>query len=90
MGDGIKFIEDSVAANQSVNGSTRNAFKILILDVDSSDLRYFFSISPSIIWVAVFFYQTVYSKWTDVKLMVLPKALGCLAHQKTLSKILSF
>lgn len=90
MGDGIKFIEDSVAANQSVNGSTRNAFKILILDVDSSDLRYFFSISPSIIWVPVFFYQTVYSKWTDVKLMVLPKALGCLAHQKTLSKILSF
>ena len=53
MGDGIEFIEDSVAANHSVNGSARNAIKILILDVDSSDLRYLFSISPSIIWIAI-------------------------------------
>ncbi|PWZ43972.1 Methyltransferase-like protein 13 [Zea mays] len=46
LGDGIKFIEDSVAANQSVNGSTRNAFKILILDVDSSDLSSGLSCPP--------------------------------------------
>lgn len=45
LGDGIKFVEDSVAANHSDNGSASNAIKILIIDVDSSDLRYCFSMS---------------------------------------------
>ena len=50
MGDGIKFVEDSVAANHSAsNGSASNAIKILVIDVDSSDLRYWlFFMSPSI------------------------------------------
>ncbi|CAN6270501.1 unnamed protein product [Urochloa humidicola] len=47
LGDGIKFIEDSVAANHSVsNGSASNAIKILIIDVDSSDLSSGLSCPP--------------------------------------------
>ncbi|CAL5017436.1 unnamed protein product [Urochloa decumbens] len=47
LGDGIKFVEDSVAANHSVsNGSASNAIKILIIDVDSSDLSSGLSCPP--------------------------------------------
>lgn len=47
LGDGIKFVEDSVAANHSVsNGSGSNAIKILIIDVDSSDLSSGLSCPP--------------------------------------------
>ena len=48
LGDGINFVEDSVAANHSAsNGSASNAIKILVIDVDSSDLRYWlFSCLP--------------------------------------------
>ncbi|KAJ1270570.1 hypothetical protein BS78_06G062200 [Paspalum vaginatum] len=47
LGDGIKFIEDRVAANHSVpNGSASNAIKILIIDVDSSDLSSGLSCPP--------------------------------------------
>ncbi|WVZ85250.1 hypothetical protein U9M48_032197 [Paspalum notatum var. saurae] len=47
LGDGIKFIEDSVAANHSVpNGRASNAIKILIIDVDSSDLSSGLSCPP--------------------------------------------
>ncbi|CAN6234754.1 unnamed protein product [Urochloa humidicola] len=47
LGDGIKFVEDSVAANHSVsNGSASNAIRILIIDVDSSDLSSGLSCPP--------------------------------------------
>ncbi|KAF8715973.1 hypothetical protein HU200_026940 [Digitaria exilis] len=44
--DGIKFIEDSVANRSVSNGSTSDAIKILIIDVDSSDLSSGLSCPP--------------------------------------------
>jgi spermidine synthase len=47
LGDGIKFVEHSVAANHSAsNGSARNSIKILVIDVDSSDLSSGLSCPP--------------------------------------------
>ncbi|KAF8697143.1 hypothetical protein HU200_036137 [Digitaria exilis] len=44
--DGIKFIEDSVANRSVSNGSASDAIKILIIDVDSSDLSSGLSCPP--------------------------------------------
>lgn len=50
MGDGIKFIDDIAVANSGATtqqlmstGNENNAVKILIVDVDSSDVRYLLS-----------------------------------------------
>ena len=91
MGDGIKFVEDSVAANHCASdGSASNAIKILVIDVDSSDLRYWlFSCLPLPSYCHSFT-KNLFSLDSDVKRMVVPTALGYLAHQKTLLKILFF
>lgn len=47
LGDGIKFVENRVAANNTdFNGCASNAIKILIIDVDSSDLSSGLSCPP--------------------------------------------
>lgn len=50
LGDGIKFIDDIAVANSRATtqqlmstGNENNAVKILIVDVDSSDVRYLLS-----------------------------------------------
>jgi hypothetical protein len=42
--DGVKFVDETAAATHSAsNGNDNNVVKILIIDVDSSDLRYCFA-----------------------------------------------
>jgi hypothetical protein len=51
LGDGIKFIEENAVADHGTsthsvpNGKDSNAIKILVVDVDSSDLRWSLSFS---------------------------------------------
>ena len=92
MGDGIKFIEENAVADHgtSPNGKDTNAVRILIVDVDSSDLRC--SLSTFLCCGPPFSYCSVAKQFyinttSDLKSMV--TVLGCLALQQTLSKMSS-
>lgn len=68
LGDGIKFIDDIAVANSGATtqqlmstGNENNAVKILIVDVDSSDVRYLLSTFrwlPSTL-ICLFYYKTI-------------------------------
>lgn len=68
LGDGIKFIDDIAVANSGATtqqlmstGNENNAVKILIVDVDSSGVRYLLStfrwLPSTLVWL--FYYKTI-------------------------------
>jgi hypothetical protein len=98
LGDGIKFIEEKAVADHGTsahsvpNRRDSNAVRILIIDVDSSDLRCSLNFSTSfdhfvIVVVGVLLPSLFMSIEFDLKSLV--TVLGCLALMSALSKMVS-
>jgi hypothetical protein len=97
LGDGIKFIEEKAVADHGTsahsvpNRRDSNAVRILIIDVDSSDLRCSLNFSTSfdhfVVVVGVLLPSLFMSIEFDLKSLV--TVLGCLALMSALSKMVS-